>query len=393
MLTEKDKRNSGGKKNAKGNGADKQCSAIVARFIYRDEHSQPYLRVTRTADKHFWQERWDELWRSGAPTGPKIPYRLPELIAATPTQPVYVTEGEGKADLLAALGFISTSASGGAGKWTSDLNKWFKGRHVIVLPDHDEPGARHGQLVAQNLHGIAASVKVVELPGLPHKGDVKQWLETDPSGTRLVRECERAALWQPTANADNKSGHGDGESSGDGSGDDDNLILELSALGALQYAKRRKEAAKMLGIGVGELDKVVAQARPELGGKDDAPVLYEYWIVECSSEPVDGEALLRQLMDCLKRYVVMTEDQTLVVALWIIFTWLHGKIAVHSPLLLVTSPQANSGKSTLLGVISFLACRALQSVSISGPALFRSIEKWQPTFVIDEADTVLVHPC
>ena len=228
---------------------------------------------------------------------------------------------------------------------------------------------------------------------MPHKGDVKQWLETDPSGTRLVRECERAALWQPTANADNKSGHGDGERSGDGSGDEDDeiLILELSALGALQYAKRRKEAAKKLGIGVGELDKVVAQARAELGGNDDAPVLYEYWIVECSSEPVDGEALLRQLMDCLKRYVVMTEDQTLVVALWIIFTWLHGKIAVHSPLLLVTSPQANSGKSTLLGVISFLACRALQSVSISGPALFRSIEKWQPTFVIDEADTVLVH--
>jgi putative DNA primase/helicase len=96
-------------------------------------------------------------------------------------------------------------------------------------------------------------------------------------------------------------------------------------------------------------------------------------------------------MDYLKRYVVMTVDQMLVVALWIIFTWLHEKIAVHSPLLLVTSPQANSGKSTLLGVISFLARRALQSVSISGPALFRSIEKWQPTFVIDEADTVLVH--
>src|SRR5207244_13103876 len=135
----------------------------------------------------------------------------------------------------------------------SDLNKWFEGRPVVVLPDHDEPEARHGQLVARNLHGIAASVKVVELPGLPHKGDVKQWLETDPSGTRLVRECERAASWPPTEHADDKSGHGDGEGGGDEG--DDNLILELAALGPLQYAKRRKDVAKRLSIGVGELDK------------------------------------------------------------------------------------------------------------------------------------------
>jgi hypothetical protein len=40
-----------------------------------------------------------------------------------------------------------------------------------------------------------------------------------------------------------------------------------------------------------------------------------------------------------------------------------------------------------LGVINFLARRPIQSVSISGPALFRSIQKWSPTFVLDEADT------
>jgi len=73
------------------------------------------------------------------------------------------------------------------------------------------------------------------------------------------------------------------------------------------------------------------------------------------------------------------------------FTWVHDKVAVHSPILLVTSPEPNCGKSTLLGVIGYLVRQSLVSVLIKGPALFRSIEKWHPTFVIDEADTALVN--
>ena len=73
------------------------------------------------------------------------------------------------------------------------------------------------------------------------------------------------------------------------------------------------------------------------------------------------------------------------------FTWVHDQVAVHSPLLLATSPEPECGKSTLLGVLGFLVRRSLLSVNITGPALFRSIAKWQATFVIDEADTTLVN--
>jgi hypothetical protein len=41
----------------------------------------------------------------------------------------------------------------------------------------------------------------------------------------------------------------------------------------------------------------------------------------------------------------------------------------------------NSGKTTLLKLVG----------SITGPALFRSIEKWGPTIAIDEADTAFVN--
>jgi hypothetical protein len=52
----------------------------------------------------------------------------------------------------------------------------------------------------------------------------------------------------------------------------------------------------------------------------------------------------------------------------------------------VTSPEPDSGKTTLLGVIGFLARRALLTVSITSAALFRSLSKWQPTIIADESD-------
>jgi putative DNA primase/helicase len=121
--------------------------------------------------------------------------------------------------------------------------------------------------------------------------------------------------------------------------------------------------------------------------KEPAPALYPHWNVEPSDEVVAGDILLRSLTERLRRYVIMSEDQALVVALWIVLTWLHEQIAVHSPILLVTSPLPNSGKTTLLKLVGFLARNGLPSVSITGPALFRSIEKWGPTIAIDEADT------
>ena len=43
-----------------------------------------------------------------------------------------------------------------------------------------------------------------------------------------------------------------------------------------------------------------------------------------------------------------------------------------------------------MGVIAFLVRRSLLSVGVSSAALYRSIEKWNPTFVVDEADDAFV---
>jgi hypothetical protein len=189
-------------------GNSKAWSPVTASYIYRDRNAAPYLRVQRTATKQFFQQHWDGAnWIKGKPQGPKVPYRLPELLAANPTTLVYICEGEKDADNLAKLGFLATCNSGGAdagngSKWTAELNTYFKDRHVYILPDNDAPGRQHGQHVARSLYSVAASVRIVALPGLPPKGDVTDWLKTDPSGARLVQVCERAPLWEHGAEDD-----------------------------------------------------------------------------------------------------------------------------------------------------------------------------------------------
>jgi putative DNA primase/helicase len=88
--------------------------------------------------------------------------------------------------------------------------------------------------------------------------------------------------------------------------------------------------------------------------------------------------------------VRFTNEQAVAVTVWVLMAWTHAKAAVHSPILLATSVEPNSGKTTLLNLISFLAPRSLLCVGISEAALFRGIELWEPTIIVDEADVILV---
>jgi 5S rRNA maturation endonuclease (ribonuclease M5) len=375
-------------KKRKANGKANGKWSPLAEYTYRDAHGEPYLLVKKYLDangkKQFPQFHWDgKQWLEGKPAGPKIPYRLPELLAAPVTTTVFFCEGEKDDDNLTKLSFVATTASEGANaSWDPALTQYFKDRPVVILMDADKPGRAHGQKVAKALNGVAASVKVVDLfPDKNDGSDVSDWLEDDRVGSRLAKLAKESDEWKPSAD----------DSKADTNKADEALIFELAALTKLQYAKRRKEAADEIGITVSALDKIVAEARGESKDKEPAPALYEHWNVEPWDEAVDGDVLLRALVEAIRRYVVMSDEQMLVVASWLMLTWLHEQIVVHSPVLLVTSPLPNSGKTTLLKVASFLVRNGLSSVSITGPALFRSIEKWAPTIAIDEADTAIIN--
>jgi Protein of unknown function (DUF3631)/RepB DNA-primase from phage plasmid len=189
------------------------------------------------------------------------------------------------------------------------------------------------------------------------------------------------------ANSQRQQGYGD-ESQRDS--EQAALIDELARLDPIPYDRRREKAAEQLGIRVTALDEAVKQRRAKLAGEAEEQPLFAHWDVKPWPEPVDGDALVLALVRRIRSNVVMTAEAALTVALWVIFTWAHAEAAVHSPILVVTSPEAECGKTTLLGIIGFLVRRALASVGISAAVLYRSIEKWRPTIVVDEADVAFV---
>jgi Protein of unknown function (DUF3987) len=117
-------------------------------------------------------------WVMSDPPG-KLPlFRLPELIARR-SERVFVVEGEKSACELATLGLlVTTSAHGAKSAHKTDWQPLAR-REVVILPDNDADGRGYGQSVAGILNRLSppAVIKIVELPGLPAKGDCVDWLD------------------------------------------------------------------------------------------------------------------------------------------------------------------------------------------------------------------------
>lgn len=150
---------------------------IEATYDYVDETGRLLYQVVRYADKQFRQRRPDgAVWIWNLNGVRKVLYRLPELIATPPDEPILICEGEKDVDNLIALGLVATTGPGGAGKWQSEFGDFLRDREVVILPDNDGPGLTHAKLVCRALWGIAKTIRILELPGLPEHGDVSDWL-------------------------------------------------------------------------------------------------------------------------------------------------------------------------------------------------------------------------
>lgn len=97
--------------------------------------------------------------------------------------------------------------------------------------------------------------------------------------------------------------------------------------------------------------------------------------------------LLADVMEFIRRYVVMSDDQLIVVALWTFHTHLI-EVAEQTPYLAVTSPDKQCGKSRLLEVLEMIVRDGWQTILPSEAVVYRTIEARMPTLLLDEVDTV-----
>ncbi len=167
---------------------------ISATYDYADENGEVLFQVVRFEPKDFRQRRPDGSWSVKGLRA--IPYRLADLVQLEGGT-VFVVEGEKDADALWKLGIPATCNAGGAGKWSDEHSACLTGFDVVVLPDNDEAGRRHANIVAASLRGKAASVRLLDLPGLPPKGDVSDWLPTGSAEALYALVETKARIWTP----------------------------------------------------------------------------------------------------------------------------------------------------------------------------------------------------
>ena len=169
----------------------------AGQWTYHDASCKPVALVLRFNSKDGSKEfrpvsfHDDGGWYIKAPATPRPLYGLPDL---APVSVVYVCEGEKAADATRSIGLIATTSIGGS--QAPELTDWtpLVGKTVVILPDHDEAGRKYAETVSGILHRLDASttIKIVELPDLPSKGDVVEWIEAH--GDTAEPDCIRENL-------------------------------------------------------------------------------------------------------------------------------------------------------------------------------------------------------
>ena len=158
------------------------------------------FQVCRTDPKGFFQRKSDGKggWVNNTKGVQKDLYKRSEVDKA---DEVLIVEGEKDVDNLLNIDFTATTCAMGAGKWRDEYNKPLKGKNIVLLPDNDDEGRTHMAKVAQSLNGTAKSLKWLELPGLPKKGDVSDFIATfknkDEAAERLSILIENAKPYEP----------------------------------------------------------------------------------------------------------------------------------------------------------------------------------------------------
>ena len=115
-------------------------------------------------------------------------YRSETLRSLKPGAMVIVTEGEKAADALAALEFaVVGTVTGASGFPSDDVLRTLDGFHVVMWPDADVIGRKHGGRVLEVLYRL--------------RGSATGLSRVDPGALGLTGQGDDAADWTPTDDA------------------------------------------------------------------------------------------------------------------------------------------------------------------------------------------------
>jgi putative DNA primase/helicase len=165
--------------------------------------------------------------------------------------------------------------------------------------------------------------------------------------------------------------------------DVERVLDELGEMSPVEYGRRRDEIADRIGTARSFLDKEYKERRR--AAKEDSSGEF---LRDATPWPdrVKGTDVLAEIRDAASKHAVLPEGSAEVVALWTMFTHCHDCFDI-SPALVFTSPTPECGKTVCLTLLGCLVPRAMMASNISPSAVFRTVDRWHPTLLIDEAET------
>jgi putative DNA primase/helicase len=352
----------------------------------------------------------------------------PEALADV-SLPVIVTEGEKKALALRRLaGWDSDGLRffpvGLSGVWNwrgavgrepgpfGDMRKvkgaipdldriaW-KGRAAFVLFDSDRrrnPSIRASErALAGELKSRGAVVRLVDLPDLPgfDKTGADDFLAHRGGGPeRLLALIDGAVCAEPGSAGEILARAGIPELTAQSGIDEVEAALrrlrrEMAGVDSLRETAVRSETVRHLqDIGVQAPAQLAGAALSQHQDAQEGTRRIAFPEPEPWPHPVSGFLLLEEIASVLRRFVVLPLPETRAVALWIVHTYAVEATSI-CPILVIRSPEKRCGKTLLLELLLNLAFRPLPASNITSSSLFRAIERYRPTLLLDEADTFL----
>jgi hypothetical protein len=337
---------------------------------YYTQEGRVYRTRYRCGD-HRWWSKGEDL----------IPYGLDRLVAYEGKNIyLFLAEGESDTQTLWLHNFPALGIPGATTfqpSWASDYLQNFP--WVYLCPHNDSGREAYMKKVTAGLAegGFVGFILVVRLP----KGikDINEIYLIDPDSfpSRFRKLVQEAEIWRPAERVEEK------ESIPARRGKSPKATPQIAmAPDLIEIVKDGRDLAFLLAGG-----KIAHQIEGGIPHPDYEKIFGPAIPVgDILSQDGDGVRLLRNLEVFFQKYVELPPElPPLIVALHVIQSFLQEKMSVL-PYLYVSGPYG-SGKTRLLEVIASLSFRPLFTTSLTPAAIYRTVEMWRPTLLVDEFGT------
>lgn len=149
-----------------------------------------------------------------------------------------------------------------------------------------------------------------------------------------------------------------------------------------------KELSEGSGVDADKMLKVIKSVRGAMKGEERGKGT---WEVDPKPWPEDVDLLstVREVENIIRRIIVCEERYVTAAAYFIVATWFVDSVQ-YAPYAVITAPASQCGKSVMMNLMTKLVRRPfVLSGKPSEATVFRTIDEFSPTLMLDEVDTYL----